>query len=76
MYPGFQGKVPCGARPHQLAFRIVQRDPVLAVGNGLGELDGTIYGDRPERGKNVRLSRAGLGDFPAKELRLCSRATL
>src|SRR5882672_10722501 len=40
--------------PHQLAVGIEERDAVLAIGDGLGELDEEIDGDGTEGGKKMR----------------------
>ena len=45
---GIEGELLGGAGPYQQALRIEERDAVLAVGDGLSQLDSEIDGDGAE----------------------------
>src|SRR5882672_7801112 len=54
---GFERELLGSAGPHQLALRIEERDAMLSVGDGLGQLDDEIEGDGTERGEKMWLIR-------------------
>src|SRR6266851_262346 len=54
MDAGSERKFLGGAGPHQLALGIEEGDAVLAAGDGLGQFDSEIDGDRTERREGAK----------------------